>query len=87
MPRFYRVLYVPLGAVLGAVAGYLFAKYFVLLFGIALHMWSPDRYSFDHVMAVVLSTRHWLRPLAAVICGAYAALACFRFGRVAPHSN
>lgn len=87
MLGFYRMAYVLLGALLGAVAGYLFAKYFVMLFGIMLHLWSLEHYSFDHVMAVLLSTKSWLRPLVAVGCGTYAALTCYRFGRASARAN
>ena len=76
---FYRAAYVLLGAFLGAVAGYLFAKYSIMFFGIFLHLWSPEHYSFEHVVSVWLSTSAWLRPLMAAACGVYAAVACYRF--------
>jgi len=84
---FYRMAYVLLGAVLGAITGYLFAKYFVMLFGIMLHLCFPAHYSFDHVMTVLLSTKSWLRPLAVVACAAWAALTCYRFGRASARVN
>jgi hypothetical protein len=84
---FYRTVYVLLGALLGAAAGYLFAKYSVLLFGIVLHFCFPKHYSFENIMAVVIGTRSWLRPLVAVGCGAYAALTCYRFSRARAHSS
>jgi hypothetical protein len=68
------------------VAGYLFAKYFVMFFGIVLHLSFPEHYSFEHVMAVLLNTRSWLRPLLTVGCAACAALACYRFCRASAHS-
>jgi hypothetical protein len=77
----YRILYVLLGTFLGAVAGYVFARYFVMLFGIVLHVYFPRHYSFDHVMAVLLNTRGWLRPLLSVAFAAGAAFACYRFCR------
>jgi hypothetical protein len=83
----YRVLYVLLGTILGAVGGYLFAKYFVMLFGIVLHLYSPEHYSFKHVMAVWIGTRFWLRPMLAAGCAAYAAFACYRFCRASAPST
>jgi hypothetical protein len=81
MLTFCRVTFVALGGFLGAIAGYLLAKYFVLTFGVTLHFAFPRQYSFDHVVAVSVSTGAWLCPLAAIACGGWAALQCVRFGR------
>jgi ABC-type dipeptide/oligopeptide/nickel transport system permease subunit len=81
----YRALYVQLGTLLGAVAGYLFARYFVMLFGVGLHLYFPEHYSFEHVMAVLHGTRSWLRPLVTVGCASWAAVVCYRFCRASTH--
>jgi hypothetical protein len=83
----YRVAYVLLGAFLAAVAGYLFAKYFALLFGVWLHVTFPRHYSLEHVVRVWVDTGVWIRPLVAVVCGAWAALRCYRFCCVPAHTN
>lgn len=77
----YRAAYVVLGASLAGWLGYLFAKYFVLFAGAALHLAFPARYTFEHIIEASLSTAPWLRPSVAVACASYAALACYRFGR------
>lgn len=83
----YKYVYVLLGALLGVIAGYLFAKYFVPFFGIALHLCFPKHYSFEHIMMVVSGTKSWLRPLVAVGLGVYAAFACYRFIRAPARSS
>ena len=71
----YRAAYVVLGAFLAGLAGYLFARYFILISGAVLHLWIPERYTLQHIAAVSLSTAPWLRPSIALLCAGYAALA------------
>ena len=68
-----------LGAFIGGAAGYLFAKYFMVVYGVALHLYAPRHYSLSYIIAVVRDTRPWLCPLAAVSFGSYAAFTCSRF--------
>ena len=74
-----RTAYLFLGTFIGCAAGYLFAKYVMVVLGVGLHLYSPRDYSLSHIVAVVRDTRPWLCPLAAIGFGSYAAWVCYPF--------
>ena len=76
-----RSAYVLFGTGLGALVGYVLAKYSVLIVAAHVHIWFPEQYSFQQMLADVRNFRSWLCPLVAVAAGGYAALSCYRFGR------
>jgi hypothetical protein len=77
-----RLAYVLLGAGLASIAAFWLAKHAILYFGLVLHIFFPEHYTFPGVVAAARSIRAWLCPPIAVASGVYAAFSCYQFGRV-----